>query len=222
MPHYFTDLAPLLMLLLGWLLGLLAAPITDRIRRGYRRKDLIQAVVHELLGLQYTMILVAYMLRSRSAELPDAFLDFILPIAERYHGLDRHDEMIVAMKAIRETPEQDRLAIYQAQKRPQNVGVAMKQYALPLFAAQVSDLAICPFEFQSAVLHIRYQLDLFNQTVSDLRSSGEKTFTDLTPESRKAVMSNIEICFQDLKTRAESIVNAIETVKERHQRDVSS
>jgi hypothetical protein len=76
----------ILTILLGWLLGLLTPGIAERIRRPYRRRDLMQAVIDEMLGLQFAMAIVAFLIRSRRAELSDAFLDEIVPIIDAYHG----------------------------------------------------------------------------------------------------------------------------------------
>jgi hypothetical protein len=53
-------LDPVLLILLGWALGLFTPRITDAIRRPYRARDLRAALVAELFGLQHTMVAVAF------------------------------------------------------------------------------------------------------------------------------------------------------------------
>ena len=55
MPEYLKQIETILTILLGWLLGLLTPGIAERIRRPYRRRDLMWAVVDEMLGIQHTM-----------------------------------------------------------------------------------------------------------------------------------------------------------------------
>jgi hypothetical protein len=50
---------------------LLTPGLAERIRRPYRRRDLTQAIVDEMLGLQYTMAVVVYNIRERLVAYPD-------------------------------------------------------------------------------------------------------------------------------------------------------
>ena len=146
MPSYLKDLQPLLILLLAQAMALIAWVITEKMRRRYRRRDLMQAVVDELLTLQLTMAAVAYKQRSRNLDVTDSFLDLILPVVEDYHGPDRNEKLVESLRRSRAAPEEQRLAVHHALKKP-NAGLLLKQYALPLFVTQVADLAICPLPF---------------------------------------------------------------------------
>lgn len=119
---YLKDFEPVFMLLLGWSMGLISPTIIEEIRRRYRRRDLIQAVVDELVGLQYTMAFVALKHRSRNAEVTDDFLDALLPVIESYAGPDRDEAGIAALRRLRERPEDQRRMMYEAM-REQNKGL---------------------------------------------------------------------------------------------------
>lgn len=158
------QLETILAILLGWLLGLLTPAIAERIRRQYKRQELMDAVIDEMLGLQHTLATVAHLVRLRNADLPDAFLDGFLPIFEGYEGPDRKEALVEVLKNIRNVPEGQRSASLRSLREP-NAGMALQQYAVPLFTTQVADLAICSLDFQRSVLRIRNHLDLFNQLV---------------------------------------------------------
>lgn len=215
MMEYAKQLETILAILLGWLLGLLTPVISDRIRRPYRRRDLVRAVVEEMLSLQYTLATVAYLVRSRRADLPDAFLDLILPLFEQYEGPDRSDSFIETLKKFRAIPERDRSAILQT-KQDSNVGMALRQYSMPLFATQIADLAICSPDFQRSVLNIRYHLDLYNQLVPYTHSLFEKTYNKPSPEDRASLIANQERGYRDAGVRAEIIVQAISDLRKKY------
>ncbi|HZT33485.1 MAG TPA: hypothetical protein VFA33_26595 [Bryobacteraceae bacterium] len=214
MLDYVGELEPLLMLVLGWAMGLLSPTIVEKIRRRYKQRDLMNAVVDEFLGLQYTMTMVAWIHRARNAEVTDSFLDSIIPIIEQYKGPDRNEEMITAMKRSRERPEQDRIAHHKVMRKPES-GLSVKQYALPLFVSQMADLSMCPIDFQRAVLNIRYHLDLYNQSIPLLQSLFDKTFASLTEENLAIIRANIEQGYKDVGQRAEIIKNAISELRMR-------
>jgi hypothetical protein len=213
--EYFKQLDTVLTILLGWLLGLLTPVIADRIRRPYRRRDLMRAVVDEMRGLQHTMAVVAYQIRARHAEVSDAFLDEILPILDAYKGPDCNEEYVEAMKKTRCLPEEQRKAVYEARQNP-NVGMSLRQYAIPLFATQMADLAICSLDFQRAVLNIRYHLDLFNQLAPYTQSLFDKTFANPSPADRIALIANQEKGYGDAGKRAEIILQAIGDLQKRY------
>src|SRR4051794_7792288 len=105
--------------ILGWLLALLTPGISERIRRPYRRRDLVRAVVDEMLGLQYTMALVAYLMRSHAADVSDAFLDKIIPILNWYRGPDENPDLVAAIIRNRAVSEADRNAVHRAMREPE-------------------------------------------------------------------------------------------------------
>jgi hypothetical protein len=200
---------------LGWLLGLLTPGIAERIRRPYRRRDLIRAVVDEMLALQHTMAIVAYKIRGRRSDVTDAFLDKILLIVESYHGPDRSEDLIAGLKITRSLPEGQRAAAHQARYKS-NVAIGLQQYSIPLFATQVADLAICSIGFQRSVLSIRYHVDLFNQRVPYTQSLFDKTFNNPSPENREVLIANLETGYRDAGIRAEIIMQAIGELQKRY------
>jgi len=204
-----------LTILLGWLLGLLTPGIAERIRRSYRRRDLTQAVVDEMLGLQYTMAVAAHQIRARRAGVSGAFLDKILPIIEGYQGPYRDEELIQGLRESRSLPEATRAEVHQSMRRP-NVGILLRQYAIPLFVTQMADLAICSIDFQRSVLNIRYHLDLYNQTVVHAQSLFEKTFNKPSPEDREALIANQEAAYREAAQRIDIITQAIGSLHKRN------
>jgi hypothetical protein len=208
--EYLKQIEPILTILLGWLLGL----FTERIRRPYRRRDLIQAVVDEMLGLQHTMAIVAYLVQVRYTDVSDAFLDRVLPIVEGYHGPDRNENFILGLKS-RGLAEGQRAAAHQARRNP-SVGMSLRQYTIPLFATQIADLTICSLDFQRSVLKIRYHLDLYNQLVPYTQSLFEKTFNNPSPDDREALITNQEQGYRDAGIRAEIIMQEIGDLQKRY------
>jgi hypothetical protein len=215
MVEYLKQLTPILQILLGWLLGLFTQSIAERIRRPYRRRDLTRAVVDEMLGLQHTMALVAFLVRKRYSNVSDAFLDEILPIVEGYRGPDRDEKLAEALRKSRSLPQEERAAVHDALRKP-NVAMGMRQYAIPLFAAHLADLAICTLDFQRSVLKVRYHLDLYNQCVYYTQSLFEKTFNKPSPEDREALVTNQEQGYRDAGLRAEIIMQEIGDLQKRY------
>jgi len=215
MPEYLKQLETLLTILLGWLLGLLTQGIAERIRRPYRRRDLVRAVVDEMLTLQHTMAIVSHRVRARRADVTDAFLDEILPIVEGHKGPDHNEDFAKGLRESRKLPEADRATVHLA-IRKHNVGLRLPQYSVPLFVTQIADLTICEPDFQRSVLHIRAHLDLYNQIGPYIQSMAERTFSNPTPEDRVALIKNQDEACRDAGIRAEIIIRAIGDLQKRY------
>ena len=209
---HLEQLTAILTILLGWLLGLLTPGIAERIRRPYRRRDLTQAVIDEMLGLQYTMAICSYQIKERNAAITDVFLDEIFPIVEGYKGPDRREEAVQAMKKIRSLSEAQRASAARALQNP-NMGLSLRQYSIPLLATQIGDLAICSRQFQRCVLYIRQRLDIFNQLALRAEAQFDKTFSNPSPGDRAALIANQEEGYRSAGKQAELIVRAINNLQ---------
>jgi hypothetical protein len=208
------EVEPILMLILGWLFGLLTSPIVERVRRHYRRKDLTHAVVDEMEGLQVTMAFVAYQIRVRQAQVTDDFLDMVLPIFETKR-LDPNEHIVENIKSLRMSPEAERAERHKAARKP-NSGLTLRQYAVPLFTAQVSDLAICSVDFQRKVLRIRHHLDLYNQIVPQAQSQFDKTFNRPDPDDLRILKANQESAYASAGTQAEIVMSSIGDLRRKY------
>jgi hypothetical protein len=87
------------------------------------------------------------------------------------------------------------------------------QYSIPFVTAHMGDISLYPVPFQSAVIRIKDQLDMYNQRVAYLQNLHDKTFdTSLTELNRSIVISNLEKGYRDLADQAAFIVDAISTL----------
>jgi hypothetical protein len=196
-------------LLLGWLMGLLAPAIVDRIRRNYRASELRKALTADLHELRFTMASVACSLRDHLASMPDDWLDWIEPVIRDYSGPEANPTTVKFLEGLRKIPTEDRARFLLKDRKPM-IGLALKEYGIPLLAANIGEISILPIPFQAAVLRIRGQVDFFNQDVVLLRKYFERTFdSSLSQENRHAVETNLEQGYENFSKRARGIVERI-------------
>src|SRR5262249_47250108 len=101
-------LEQLLYILFGWLLGLLAPAIVERIRKNYRRAELTLAIKAELHELQYKMAGCCHRLNIYLTTLTDAHLTWFETIVRNYTGANPKAGLLSALDNFRKLPEQDR------------------------------------------------------------------------------------------------------------------
>lgn len=197
----------------GWLLGLFAPLISDWFRQRIRARKLRAALAGELHELQYKMALVSMKVHQRFGNITDDWLTWFETVVRNYSGLEATSESVELATLLRKVSEQER-KVYLLRDRKPNRGLGLMQYDLPFLNAHVGEISIFPIPFQSALLRIKNNLDLFNQLVTSLQRSFDQTFdSSLSPENRQSLVSNLEQGYEALARRAEVIAKVISNVR---------
>jgi hypothetical protein len=105
----------------GWLLGLLAPAIVERIRKGYRRSELTVAIQAEVHELQYKMGLCSHKLNLHLATVTDRHLVWLEQIVHNYTGPNPKAGILNSVVEYRKVPEEERCRAF-AMIRDPNVG----------------------------------------------------------------------------------------------------
>jgi hypothetical protein len=199
----------LLLVLFGWLLGLLAPAIQDRIRQKYRANELRNAIKGELNELKVKMALVSYLMWNDLGPLIDDQLDWLQSVLQGYHGPLAKPESLEAILILRKLSESDRREIFDRRQSPGS-GPYPKEYTAPFLAAHIGDLSVLPVAFQAAALHIKGQIDVLNQHVVFIQKRHDKTFdTNLSEANHQAVRRDLRDGYGQLAEMAKRIADAI-------------
>lgn len=197
----------LTLLLIGWALGFPSALILDWVRRLFRRRELMKAIRTELTDLQYTMALNAFLMRNEGGPLTNAFLDWLEPIAQNYHGPVAMPSLPIWIAELRSAPEQHRERVFLALQKPDR-GLYPKQHAVPFLTAHVAELSVLPMAVQAAVLRVKAQLELFNQHVAFVQKRHDMT-SSVPEEKYERVVNDLRQGIAQLAQMAEQIANTI-------------
>jgi hypothetical protein len=201
----------LLYIAFGWCLGLLGPAIVDRIRRHYQAAELMRGITVELHELQYTMAVVTFTLRDHLALVTDDWLAWAEPILRNYTGEAANPKFVEGVTKLKQYPEAERNLTLRLTHDPTR-GLALKEYTVPFLTAHMGEISIFPLAFQSAVLRLKGQLDIFNQQVVFLGKQYDRTFASLSQQDHRSVISNIERGYKELADRAKLIADAISRI----------
>lgn len=198
-----------LLIVLGWLLGLLAPAIVERIRKGHRSAELMRAIVSDLQELRYQMVCVSYLVRVRNGTLSKDWFDWFAPIALGYSGPNK-----VVLPSF--LLDGENFSDAQWRKLPPldaDRGLALKQFSASLLAAHITELSILPIEFQVPLLHVRSKLELFNQHVVHLQRQFDLTFSVSGDTNRTALRANLEDGYKEIGEMAKRVADAVSNVR---------
>ncbi len=201
------ELDPLLLLILGWLLGVLGGPLVEYLREKRTTRRLQRALLIELGELRYTMAQLCWSLRSRLGTIDRAFLDWFQAIHDSYDGVRTKPELWEKLKAL---PDSQLAAIVAAGARP-SAALTLKQYPAPFLDNRLGDLELLPEPWQKALHQVQHHLSLLNQDVARLQRLVESARGEAFLDSA-ATASDLADGHQQLASRAQQIADAVSRV----------
>lgn len=161
----------ILLVLLGWLLGLLGPVIVDAIRRRYRNKEIRTAVLSELFEARFRLAGVVYVLESRFGTYNRQLLEWLLPLLEDHRGPNPSKSIAEEMRRQLTLSDDELAAIAQEQKVDPQGGLAVKTYRLAYIDSRVGNLGVFDEESRALILDVRSNIDLFNLTTGSTRAA---------------------------------------------------
>ena len=154
----------ILALLFGWLLGLFSPAISQRIHGAPRKAELRLAILTELDELGYKMALVSHALRFQLDLLTDDHILWLEGKMARYKGPENATGVLLLLAELKKHPPSRR---YPQDHAEGSFGLI--EHTLPLLELHRLEIVGLPLAFQSAVLRILSQLEIFNQRVAITR-----------------------------------------------------
>jgi len=200
----------ILLVLLGWLLGLLGPVIVDAIRRRYRNEEIRTAVLSELSEARFRLAGVVYVLESRFGTYNRELLEWILPLLESYRGPNPSKQIVELMRRQLALSDAKLAEIAQAQKVGPEGGLEVNKYRLPYIDSRVGDLGLFDEESRASILDVRSNIDLFNEQVDEARFYFKLTYeSGISEENHRRATLGAEKSYQNLSIRAREIIDRI-------------
>lgn len=199
----------MLMVVLGWLLGILGGPIAERIRRGHRRRELEEALRAELRECRHLLGSVAYRLKSQLGEVDRELLDWVRVIDADEFDLTGDATTLEHLDRLRAHPDAA-IAALQTNRVSQGMSLTLRTYELPLLDVSKGELILLPITFRREILSVWRQLDFMNQEVPRLARLHELTFdSSLAPVNRQVITQELTDGYRTLARRARQTADQI-------------
>ena len=200
-------------LLLGWLLGLLAPVIVEKIKLTRENKMGRIAIVSELRDLGCMLSLAAYGVRINQGKIDRKFLEWLKDDLEKYASSEEFQLFIPSLDKQLLSSDKDLKELGILYPR-EGKGTMLQYYPVPLLDARVSALWSFDTSFQRNLLSIRQSLALLDDLVDRSRKYFDLTFTKLEGDNYRIVSENLkESCFVYAE-RAQKTVNMIRKLNE--------
>ena len=132
-----------LLVILGWLLGLLAPTIVDAIRDKRETKTIKATLFAELQELKYRLVLLVYRIESKHGNLNKEFFQWTQNVLSEYKGVNSSDSFIETMGPLLKLTDEEIKSYSQFTKERSlpNSGIQLKKISFSLLDSNLSLLS---------------------------------------------------------------------------------
>lgn len=200
----------LLFLLVGWLLGLAAPIIVDRIRERRQTAQIKSSVLIELTEIQYKLALTVYELSMRIGIWDRSVLEWLKSILEDYAGVRAEARIAESIERLLACSDKDLAAAAERGKAVRIGAVGFRKYNTPFIDGHKGNLALLPTDLQNLLIEVKAQLAILNEQIDDARFFYRKTFdSDISPENYAIVEKNLKGVYADMCQHAQNIADLV-------------
>lgn len=200
----------LLFLLVGWLLGLAAPLIVDRIRERRQAAQIRSSIMMELAELRYKLGLTVYGLSVSIGAWDRSLLEWLKSILQNYSGVRAEAHIAEAIDKLLARSDKDLAAAADRGKAAPIGAVGLRKYNTPFIDGHIGALAMLPSDFQNLLIEVKAQIAILNEQVDDARFFYRKTFdSDISPENYGVVEQNLKGTYADVCQKARNIADLV-------------
>jgi hypothetical protein len=202
-----------LLLLLGWLMGLAAPAITDGIKR--KRENALgrAAIFGELREVAHKLALAAHRIYMHQGTVDRQKLEWITGVLERYAGVHESQRLLENFRKQLSWTDPEIAAAAKVVAAGDSRGLVLQKYAVPLLDGRVNALWSFDSSFTRQLLEIRASIELLTDLVERSRYYSGLTFGKLEDGNYDAVVSNFKQCCDEYAERAVQVVTRIEDLR---------
>jgi hypothetical protein len=210
-------LKEILLIALGWLLGIFGPPLTELVQSRRRRAQIRKSLFIELRELKYQLAMSAFMLASNDGALDKNLLEWVAPIIRSAKGRREIPSMEEALKPLLKLDD-DELRVISAASKGKWESFYFGKYSLPFLSSQIASLYLFTPEFQRLALDINSKVLLLNEKIDFYRLNHEKTFdSSISDNSRTAVHLNLTNTSQYIENLSRQTSDEIDVILQREK-----
>lgn len=187
-----TEIQAVLMLILGWLLGLLSPSIINYIQDKKKATKIKKSLLSEIEECQINMANIAYLIESKYVAINHKLFDDLINIYENYNGINNYNDKLTRFKELKELPKEE-LEKYSKKLLYENMdkSLSFKKYDLPYLKSRMNDISLLDENVQSNLLQLNFKLNLFNSEVEESKFHYQLTFSSEISEENQEINKQI-------------------------------
>ena len=207
----------ILLIAIGWLLGIFGPPLTELIQNRRRRPQIRNSLFLELRELRYQLAMAAFILASNNGAVNKKLIEWVAPVirSANWRKQPPYMQMEEVLKPLLKLSD-DELQAMSARSKGEAESFYFGKYSLPFLSSQIASLYLFTPEFQRLALDINSKVQMLNEKIDFYRSNHEKTFdSSISNNSRAAVHLNLTNTSQYIENLSRQVSDQIDGILER-------
>ena len=201
----------ILLILLGWLLGLLGPTIIDAIKKRYRRIEISNTIINELKELQYRLTSCVFSINNRYGLVDHDLLKWALSVFEKYDGMYADEKLLQILESQLELTTDQLLEIGERMKSDGTMALSLRKFSTPFIDHNLEKLSLLPASYQFFILEKKSQVTLLNELIDDTKFYFKMTFDSSVSETNHNIARiEQERIYKLIADKSKSISLAIE------------
>jgi hypothetical protein len=204
----------ILLILLGWLLGILSPALIDTINNGYRRKSLKIAIITELKDTKIRLTMMSFLIRNQIGGFDKIYCDWLYKCIENYSGFENFDPL----KKFLDTPElkdekKINLILKYLNDNAKGKAISLKKINTELLDANFPNIHLFEILFQTKIFELKYSLNILDDEIQRAREYLIMTFdSSITNDNYNIIINEIQIMYKHIDEMAVNSVAKINKI----------
>lgn len=200
-----------LLVFLGWLLGLLGPIVVDVIKKKHRNVEIRKAILSELHEARNRLAATLFLIETRFGTFNRQLLQWLLSVLESYRGPNPNADAIGALRQLSTASDAELAALAQRVQAPAGGALGIKKYSARYLDSRLADLGGFSEKAQALLVDIRARFDLYNEEVDQARYFFQVTFQPgVTPENHALASQSVIGCYRNMGSQARQIIERID------------
>lgn len=202
-------LEKLIILVLGWLLGLLGPAIVDSIRRGRENKLGRKAILSELHEVGGVFAVATFAIKSKQGTVDRAHLEWLKTYLQNGERTVVYTEWVDQLEIQLTWSDEEITQYFKFMKQSDEKGTLLQKYPVPLLDSRVAALWSFDTSFQRRLLEIRQMMHRLDSLVDRSYKLHDMSFSKLDETNHALLSENLKSTVEFYAESAKQVVDKI-------------
>jgi hypothetical protein len=201
--------AEILIVILGWALGLLSVPIVSKVDKYFKRSNFKNVLLSELKYQAVRLIMCRFLLQSHNGTTSKEKVKWIKDNMSNFSDFVQPG-MLEGLEKVLDLDDEDILSWGQKQaKLSVNKFLGLKTFRLPMLENNLKDIWVFSKETQKLLLEIYNYVQILNEEIELSMYYSKLTFDSGSEKSKEVIEGNIKKSYTTIDDQCGNIVGII-------------
>ncbi len=187
-----TEIQAILILIVGWLLGLISPSIINYIQDNKKATKMKKSLLSEIDECQIIMANIVYLIESKYIAINHKLFDDLINIYKNYNGINDYKDKLLRLNDLRNIPEKELEKITELELYKNfDKFSSFKKYDLPYLKSKMDDISLLNENVQSNLLQLNFKLNLYNSEVEESKFHYQLTFSSEISDGNQEINKQI-------------------------------